>query len=127
MFVDEVEQLRNVTRMCTARSSASLMPDSTSQRGEAFGGDRSGRFVVKAYSAYSPKMFAGISEIDDVLQDRTVRIPLLRKKDDETVQRYKERVKLLSFNGAFGMIYMCSGLPMPKHCGVLSQRWIGRH
>ena len=34
-------------------------------------------------------MFAGISDIDDVLQDRTIRIPILRKKDDETVKRYK--------------------------------------
>jgi len=40
-------------------------------------------------------MFAGISEIDDVLQDRTVRIPLLRKKDDEVVQRYKETPEIL--------------------------------
>jgi hypothetical protein len=40
-------------------------------------------------------MFAGISEIDDVLQDRTVRIPLLRKKDDETVQRYKGTPEIL--------------------------------
>lgn len=54
-----------------------------------------GGFVVKAYSAYSPKMFAGISEIDDVLQDRTVRIPLLRKKDVETTQRYKGTPEIL--------------------------------
>jgi len=40
-------------------------------------------------------MFAGINEIDDVLQDRTVRIPLLRKKDDEAVQRYKATTKIL--------------------------------
>jgi hypothetical protein len=41
-------------------------------------------------------MFAGINEIDDVLQDRTVRIPLLRKKDNETVQRYKETAEIVA-------------------------------
>jgi hypothetical protein len=54
-----------------------------------------GGFVVKPYSVYSPKMFAGISEIDDVLQDRTFRIPLLRKKDNETTQRYKGTPEIL--------------------------------
>ena len=52
-------------------------------------GTGKGGFEVKAYNAYSPKMFAGINEIDDVLQDRTVRIPILRKKDNEVVDRYK--------------------------------------
>lgn len=51
--------------------------------------------MVKAYSAYSPKMFAGISEIDDVLQDRTVRVSILRKKDNETVQRYKGTAEII--------------------------------
>jgi hypothetical protein len=45
-------------------------------------------------------MFAGIGEIDDVLQDRTVRIPLLRKKDNETVQRYKETPGIIELQAA---------------------------
>lgn len=54
-----------------------------------------GKFVVKSYPAYSPKMFAGINEIDDVLQDRTVRIRQLRKKENEVAERYKATKEIL--------------------------------
>lgn len=89
MFIDEVENLRK--RDKDAYSSlisvlnAGFNKSGLVKRTES---TPSG-FVIKAYSAYSPKMFAGISDIDDVLQDRTVRILLLRKKDDEFVKRYK--------------------------------------
>lgn len=54
-----------------------------------------GKYMTQSYSAYSPKMFAGISDIDDVLQDRTVRIKLLRKKDAEDITRYKQSKEIL--------------------------------
>lgn len=90
MFIDEVEQLRKRDKD-TYGSLISLLNSGFNKAGmvKRTEGTGQGGFVVKPYSAYSPKMFAGISEIDDVLQDRTVRIPLLRKKDDETVKRYK--------------------------------------
>lgn len=47
-------------------------------------------FSVQTFSTYSPKMFAGIKDIDDVIQDRAIKIKLLRKKPEEIVSRYKE-------------------------------------
>jgi len=96
MFIDEVEQLRKRDKD-TYGSLISLLNSGFNKAGVVKRSESTGQggFVVKAYSAYSPKMFAGISEIDDVLQDRTVRIPLLRKKDDETTQRYKGTPEIL--------------------------------
>ncbi|MEW6536424.1 MAG: CHC2 zinc finger domain-containing protein [Candidatus Auribacterota bacterium] len=95
MFIDEVEQFRKrdketfgslITILNTGFSKSSVV-----KRIEK---NAENRFVPQKYYAYSPKMFAGINEIDDVLQDRTVRIRLLRKKDAETVDRYKETEEL---------------------------------
>ena len=96
MFIDEVEQLRKRDKD-TYGSLISLLNNGFNKAGVVKRSEATGQggFVVKSYSAYSPKMFAGISEIDDVLQDRTVRIPLLRKKDDEIVQRYKGTPEIL--------------------------------
>ena len=96
MFIDEVEQLRKRDKD-TYGSLISLLNSGFNKAGVVKRSEATGQggFVVKAYSAYSPKMFAGISEIDDVLQDRTVRIPLLRKKDAETTQRYKGTPEIL--------------------------------
>lgn len=96
MFIDEVEQLRKRDKD-TYGSLISVLNAGFNKSGVVKRCESSGMdgFVVKAYSAYSPKMFAGINEIDDVLQDRTVKIPLLRKKDNETVQRYKGTTETL--------------------------------
>ncbi len=96
MFIDEVEQLRKRDKD-TYGSLISVLNTGFNKSGvvKRTEGTGKGGFVVKAYNAYSPKMFAGINEIDDVLQDRTVRIPLLRKKDNETVERYKETDQIL--------------------------------
>jgi len=57
-------------------------------------GAKSG-YKVRTYSTYSPKVMAGINQINDVLQDRTVRIALLRKKESERVERYRNNKELL--------------------------------
>lgn len=54
-----------------------------------------GCYKVKSYSTYSPKVMAGINQIDDVLQDRTVRIALLKKKESEKVERFRNTKELL--------------------------------
>jgi len=91
MFIDEVEQLRKRDKD-TYGSVISVLNAGFNKAGVVKRTENNGKgsFTVKKYNAFSPKMFAGINDIDDVLQDRTVRIQLLRKKDDETVQRYKE-------------------------------------
>ena len=113
MFIDEVEQLRKRDKD-TYGSLISLLNAGFNKAGVVKRTESTGQgsFVVRAYSAYSPKMFAGINEIDDVLQDRTVRIPLLRKKDTETVQRYKETPEIIDLQRSirddlyvFGLIY----------------------
>lgn len=96
MFIDEVEQLRKrdkdvygslISLLNTGFNKSGLV-----KRTESTG---QGGFTVKSYSSFSPKMFAGISEIDDVLQDRTIRIPLLRKKETEVVERFKETAEII--------------------------------
>jgi len=96
MFIDEVEQLRKRDKD-TYGSLISLLNSGFGKAGVVKRSEctSKGNFEVKTYRAYSPKMFAGINEIDDILQDRTVRIPLLRKKDDEIVERYKETHEVL--------------------------------
>jgi len=108
MFIDEVEQLRKRDKD-TYGSLISILNAGFNKSGvvKRTESTRQGGFVVKGYSAYSPKMFAGINEIDDVLQDRTVRIPLLRKKDNETVQRYKETAEIVDLQrGIRDELYM---------------------
>ncbi|MBN1871435.1 MAG: bifunctional DNA primase/polymerase [Candidatus Omnitrophica bacterium] len=96
MFIDEVEQLRKRDKD-TYGSLIGLLNTGFSKAGVVKRSEctSKGNFEVKTYRAYSPKMFAGINEIDDILQDRTVRIPLLRKKDNEIVERYKETSEVL--------------------------------
>jgi hypothetical protein len=95
MFIDEVEQLRkrdkDVFSSVISLLNVGFCKSSVVKRVE---GNTKGGFEVKRFSAYSPKMFAGINDIDDVLQDRTVKIPLLRKKDNETVQRFKNNSEI---------------------------------
>ncbi len=50
---------------------------------------------VKSYSCYSPKMFASISDIEDVLGDRAIKIRILRKTESESVDNYMETQSVL--------------------------------
>jgi hypothetical protein len=95
MFVDEVEQLRKHDKEICG-SLISILNSGFNKSGSVKRVEKSQKegFVVKKYNSYSPKMFAGINEIDDVLQDRTVKIQLLRKKDDDEVHRYKDTAEI---------------------------------
>lgn len=46
-------------------------------------------FNPKTFSAYSPKMFAGIDDISDVLMDRCIKIKMFEKSRGVSVERYK--------------------------------------
>ena len=52
-------------------------------------GSKNQNFAIQRFSTYSPKMVAGIKEIDDVVQDRTIKISMFKKKSDEETKRYK--------------------------------------
>jgi len=99
MFIDEVEQLRkqdkdlhgDIMKILNSGFENSGVVKRMEQ-------GKGGEWVLKVYSAYSPKMFAGINEIHDVLQDRTIEIKMLRKKENEVVERYKENASLLKLH-----------------------------
>lgn len=59
-----------------------------------------GGFKLTTYSAYSPKIFSGIQQIDDVLRDRTIQVRMLRKGGHDVRERYKitEEVRALQQN-----------------------------
>ena len=46
-------------------------------------------YIPTSYSAYSPKIFAGINDISDVLMDRCIKIKMFKKPSNVIVQRYK--------------------------------------
>lgn len=48
-----------------------------------------GDYRVRTFSAYSPKIFSGIKEIDNVLRDRTIQVRMLRKGVNDQRARYK--------------------------------------
>lgn len=90
MFIDEVEKLSKKDREAYG-SLISLLNVGFEKGARVKRVERSGKdsFVIKKFAVYSPKMFAGINDIDDVLQDRTIAIRILRKKADEKVQRFR--------------------------------------
>ncbi|MCH8272980.1 MAG: DUF3631 domain-containing protein, partial [Candidatus Marinimicrobia bacterium] len=45
-------------------------------------------FEVKYYHCYSPKVLAGIEEIENVLRDRVILIPMQRKLPEEKIERW---------------------------------------
>jgi hypothetical protein len=53
---------------------------------------RSGLYYVgeTMYRTYSPKCFAGIHDLDDVLADRAITIKMMRKTGEERVELYRE-------------------------------------
>jgi len=70
------------------------------------------RDKIETFLAYSPKALAGISTLDDVLQDRTVGIRMLRKLETEQVDRYLENAQTVEFQNQirddlyfFGLTY----------------------
>ena len=57
---------------------------------------RSGIFYAgeKMYRTYSPKCFAGINAIDDVLADRAITIKMMRKTGAECIELYRENSEM---------------------------------
>lgn len=95
MMIDEVEQLRKQDK--EAHGAIISLLNIGFERGamvKRVEKDK-GLYVVRSFPAYSPKIFAGINTIDDVLADRTVSLRLLRKKSDELVERYRESKEVL--------------------------------
>jgi len=89
MFIDEVEGLRNEDKN---KYGIVMNILNTGYRKSGRVGrvekDEKGNFQTRKYSTYSPKMFAGINKISGPLLDRTIRVDILKKKENEKVEEY---------------------------------------
>jgi len=54
---------------------------------------RGKEFVTSLFNAYSPKVLAGIRGVSDTLEDRSFRIPMIRKTPGEKVKRFNFRLQ----------------------------------
>ncbi len=86
-------------------------------------------FETQSYRLYSPKMFAGINSLDEVLQSRTIPLQLVRKRDSEAVEKYRERMETkrieslrdrcylfaLRFANDIADLYQSDDLALPEH------------
>lgn len=98
LCIDEVEQLRSQDK--EAHGALMSLLNAGYERGaevKRCEKTSSGGFQVKSYRAYAPKVISGINEIEPVLQDRTIRIRLLRKLESEPVERYRPTQDIEAF------------------------------
>ena len=91
MLLDEVEQLQKQDRD-THGAVMRVLNGGFNKSGKVKRVEKNskGEQKVVEFSAYGPKIFAGISQIDDVLRDRTFKIALWRKRKDEKTERFKQ-------------------------------------
>jgi hypothetical protein len=117
MFLDEVEYLRKAD----TQTHGDIMRILNSGYQASGNVKRAGKNdTVKEYSTYSPKMFAGINELTDTLDQRSISIRMVRALGHETVERYNgERSDILELHTrlrnklyVFGLEYAatCAGL-----------------
>lgn len=96
-MIDEVEKMRGEDKERYADIMA-ILNSGFNRNGTVIRCEGAGRgkFRWVAYSTYCPKMFAGLSDLDDVLRDRTIRMDMV-KKAGEVVKPYQETDELEAF------------------------------
>jgi hypothetical protein len=94
MFLDEVEKLGKEDKERTA-GIMSILKTGFNKSGMVKRCDGKNKDKVRSFSTYSPKMFAGINELDDVLRDRVIKIRMFRKLGSEIKERYTESPEIL--------------------------------
>lgn len=105
LLIDEFEKLKkdNQQGIMTLLNSG-FNAEATVIRNER----RGDSFKPVAFSSYSPKMFAGIDDISDVLMDRCLRIKLFKKPKGVDVERYKIDTETSEFlKGLRDDLYIC--------------------
>jgi putative DNA primase/helicase len=95
MFLDEVERLSKKDAEKYGAIMSILNTGFSNSGIVKRAGSKNQNFAIQRFSTYSPKMFAGIKEIDDVVQDRTIKISMFKKKRGEKTERYKATDALL--------------------------------
>jgi hypothetical protein len=81
LFIDEAEGLGEI-RSATSQLK-NILKTGFARSGVYYSGDA-------MYRTYSPKCFAGINMLDDVLADRTITVRLIRKTGHDTTELYRE-------------------------------------
>lgn len=89
MFLDEVEKLGKKDAEQYGAIMSILNTGFSNSGIVKRAGSKNQNFAIQRFSTYSPKMVAGIKEIDDVVQDRTIKISMFKKKRVEKTERYK--------------------------------------
>lgn len=107
LFIDEFEKMNDDMQqgILTVLNGGFNVDSGNTSRMEKDGDS----YRRKTFTSYSPKVFAGISEISDVLQDRCVKIRMLKKNKDEHVERYKVDNELKTYIETLrGELYICA-------------------
>lgn len=91
LIVDEVESLspkdKDKKPEMFSLLNSGFQKGSTVSRVESRGKE----FVTSLFNAYSPKVLAGIRGVSDTLEDRSFKIPMIRKTTVERVKRFNLR------------------------------------
>lgn len=92
LLIDEVDtffadkpQLRGILNSGNVRADAAVMRTVEVRRGGTTD------FEVRRYSTFGPKVFSGIGRLADTLADRSIVIPMRRKRPDESCLRFRRR------------------------------------
>lgn len=106
LFIDEFEKMAGEAKqgILTVLNSGFNIESGKTPRMEKEGDI----FKLKTFWTYSPKVFAGINDISDVLQDRCIKIRMVKKKKDDQIARYKLDTKSNKFiSDLVDDIYIC--------------------
>jgi hypothetical protein len=91
MFLDELEKMSKEDKEKFAGIMA-VLKTGFSKNGLVKRCDGKNKDKIRAFTTYAPKMFAGIKDLDDVLSDRTIKIKMYRKLNNELFERYTETI-----------------------------------
>jgi len=96
MFLDEVDNLKKEDR---ERYGAimDVLKTGFSKSGMVKRCGGKDKDEIRKFCTYSPKMMAGMSEIDVALRSRTIRLGTLRKLHTEQTERYAEKRTIVQF------------------------------
>jgi hypothetical protein len=84
-FFKEKPQLRGILNAGNVRSEAAVMRAVEVRNGGTID------YEVRRFSVFGPKVFAGIGKLAATLADRSIPIPMRRKRADESCERFRRR------------------------------------
>ena len=112
LFFDEVEDFKNPKP--SQRNIMSILNAGFSKSGKV---SRVIKGEPVSFSVYSPKVFGGINDINDVLESRTIHIPMLRKLPEEKIEKFNDSKDLFAEQEAIREELYLFGL---QFCGAIN-------